>query len=889
MTPPTACSPSGSSTAHTTARDAYSFTIDVTAQPDDPTGAPSISGTAKVGETLTADISGIGDVDGLQGAEFAYQWVHVDDDGLGGATETDITGATDAAYTLGDGDLGKRIKVKVSFTDGGGSMHSLPSDVFPQTGSVKAANTPPTAAGAAVTIDEDTPHTFAVAEFNFSDADPGATLASVTIVSLPAAGSLTLAPAGDDAGVAVTENQSVAVADIGRLRFTPAANGHGTGYASFDFKVNDGEDDSAQSYTMTVNVTAMNDPPTSAGGTVTIDEDTAHTFDAAEFNFDDADAGDTLASVTIVSLPAAGSLRLAPAGGGAGVAVTGNQSVAVADIGRLRFTPAANGHGTGYASFDFKVNDGEDDSAQSYTMTVNVTAVNDPPTAQDHIRNMRENEVIEFTAFRFRYDDIDGDPLASVTILTVPEAGSLTLDAVNAGEPPVAVSANQVIGGTDLAAGRLKYTPRHNASGSPYASFGFRVNDGTADSPSYTFTINVTDVNEPPTAADSRVTAREDTTYNFGADDFNFSDPDGDALHSVRIISVGGFGGEIRKRPTGTIRPPVTVSAADIDAGNLIFVPDTNEQGSRVKSFRFTVADGSGVSAEYTMTIDVEPVNDPPNSSDKTVTTREDSHHAFTVADFPFSDPDDGDQLESVKILSLPAAGSLAVDAANPDDPPVAVTENQAITRAQLDAGALKFTPEENESGARYATFAFKVNDGEADSPRSRTMTIKVLAVNDPPTSASNRLSANEDEAYRFSLADFSYHDLEEQPLHSVGVLALPERGALWLRGVQLTQGRRVLSADIGRGEFRFSPAANANGAGYASFTFKVSDGQGRQRRDLHHDLRCRGAQRPPAGLAHDRRPGRCRRYGNRRYQRHHGCGRPCGRGVCLPVDPRRL
>ena len=351
------------------------------------------------------------------------------------------------------------------------------------------------------------------------------------------------------------------------------------------------------------------------------------------------------------------------------------------------------------------------------------------------------------------------------------------------------------------------------------------MNDGTADSPSYTFTINVTDVNEPPTAADSRVTAREDTTYNFGADDFNFSDPDGDALHSVRIISVGGFGGEIRKRPTGTIRPPVTVSAADIDAGNLIFVPDTNEQGSRVKSFRFTVADGSGVSAEYTMTIDVEPVNDPPNSSDKTVTTREDSHHAFTVADFPFSDPDDGDQLESVKILSLPTAGSLAVDAANPDDPPVAVTENQAITRAQLDAGALKFTPEENESGARYATFAFKVNDGEADSPRSRTMTIKVLAVNDPPTSANNRLSANEDEAYRFSLADFSYHDLEEQPLHSVRVLALPERGALWLSGVQLTQGRRVLSADIGRGEFRFSPAAHANGAGYASFTFKVSDG----------------------------------------------------------------
>ena len=809
--------------------DTYTFTIDVTAQPDDPTGVPSISGTAVVGKTLTADISGIGDVDGLQGAEFAYQWLHLDDDGAGGATETEITGATDATYRLSGGDLGKRIKVKVSFTDDGGSMHSLPSDAFPQTGSVKAANTPPTAAGGTVTIDEDTAHTFNAAEFNFSDADPGDALASVTIVSLPAAGSLTLAPAGGGgAGVAVTGNQSVAVADIGRLAFTPAANGNGTGYASFTFKVNDGTDDSAASYTMTVNVTAMNDPPTSAGGTVTIDEDTAHAFDAAEFYFDDVDAGDTLVSVTIVSLPAAGSLTLAPAGGGgAGVAVTGNQSVALADIGRLAFTPAADGYGPGYASFTFKVNDGKDDSALPYTMTVNVTGVNDPPTAYDRTHAMAESEVLVFTAFRFRYNDIDGDPLASVTILTVPEAGSLTLDTGNTGDPPVAVSTNQVIGGTDLAAGRLKFTPERNASGSPYASFDFRVNDGTVDSlASYTVTINVTAVNERPTSADAGVTTLEDTTYSFAVADFSFSDPDGDDLQGINIVSVEGSRGTIRKQPAGAISPPVWVSVADIAAGNLIFVPEANKHGSGVKSFNFTVSDGALTSTEHTVTIDVEPVNDWPTSSDNTVTTREDSHHVFTLADFNFGDADDGDQLESVKILSLPAAGSLAVDAADSADPPVAVTANQAVTRAQLDAGALKFTPEENAYGVPYATFAFKVNDGEADSPRSRTMTIDVVQVNDPPTAANNRLSANEDEAYRFSLADFSYQDLEGQPLHSVRVLALPERGELGLSGVQLTQDQRALSANIGRGEFRFIAAADANGAEYASFTFKVSDGR---------------------------------------------------------------
>ena len=809
----------------------YTFTINVTAQPDDPTGAPSISGTAEVGRTLTADISGIGDRDGLQGAEFAYQWVHVDDDGMGGATETDIAGATDAAYTLGDGDLGKRIKVKVTFTDDRGDMHSLASDAFPRTGSVGEPNTPPTAAGGTLTIDEDTPHTFNAANFNFSDADSGDALASVTIVSLPAAGSLTLAPDGVGAAEAVTENQRVAAAAIGRLAFTPAADGNGTGYASFTFKVNDGKDDSALSYTMTVNVTAVSDPPTAADGTLTIDEDTAGTFRVADFNFSDADSGDALASVTIVSLPAAGSLTLAPAGGGGAVAVTENQSVAAAAIGRLTFTPAADGSGTGYASFLFTVNDGEDDSALSYTMTVNVTGANDPPTAENRIHTLPENGAIVFTAFRFRYHDIDGDPLASLTILTVPAAGSLTLDTRNTEDPPVvvpvAVSANQVISGTDLAARRLKYTPAPNASGSPYANFEFKVNDGTVDSlASYTYNINVRAINERPTSADASVTTLEDTNYTFAVADFGFSDPDGDDLDSVTIVSVEGNGGMIRKRPAGEIMPPVSVSAADIDADNLIFVPDRNEHGSASLSFRFTVSDGSISSAEHTMTIDVEPVNDWPSSSDKTVTTQEDTHHVFTVADFNFRDADDGDQLESVKILSLPAAGSLAVDAADPADPPVAVTANQAITRAQLDAGALKFTPEEDASGAAYATFTFKVNDGEADSGRSRTMTIEVQAVNDPPTSANNRLIASEDEAYVFSLADFSYDDLEEQPLHSVRVVALPDRGELRFLGVRLTQGRRVLSTEIDGENFGYVPAADENGAGYASFTFKVNDGR---------------------------------------------------------------
>ena len=72
------------------------------------TGEPTISGTAQVGEVLTAGTTGIADADGLSGATFAYQWL---------ADDVDISGATDATYTLVAGDEGQTIKVRVTVTD----------------------------------------------------------------------------------------------------------------------------------------------------------------------------------------------------------------------------------------------------------------------------------------------------------------------------------------------------------------------------------------------------------------------------------------------------------------------------------------------------------------------------------------------------------------------------------------------------------------------------------------------------------------------------------------------------------------------------------------------------------------------------------------------------
>ena len=78
-----------------------------------PTGEPTISGTAQVGQTLTADTSGISDDDGLANVSYSYQWIRND-----GSTDSDITGATSSTYALVSADEGKTIKVRVSFTDG---------------------------------------------------------------------------------------------------------------------------------------------------------------------------------------------------------------------------------------------------------------------------------------------------------------------------------------------------------------------------------------------------------------------------------------------------------------------------------------------------------------------------------------------------------------------------------------------------------------------------------------------------------------------------------------------------------------------------------------------------------------------------------------------------
>ena len=82
------------------------------------TGAPAISGTPQVGETLTATTAGIADEDGLTKVSYTYQWT---------AGGSDIDGATGSSYTLTSSEQGQTVQVRVTFTDDADNAESLTS------------------------------------------------------------------------------------------------------------------------------------------------------------------------------------------------------------------------------------------------------------------------------------------------------------------------------------------------------------------------------------------------------------------------------------------------------------------------------------------------------------------------------------------------------------------------------------------------------------------------------------------------------------------------------------------------------------------------------------------------------------------------------------------
>jgi len=550
-------------------------------------------------------------------------------------------------------------------------------------------------------------------------------------------------------GSASVANYQIALRSV---TYTNTSEAPSTVNRTVSFVVNDGQADSVAA-NRTISVTARNDAPTGASKTVTLLEDTPHVFTVADFGYTDPldVPANVLLNVRITTLPLTGSLKLN------GVAVATNQFVSANDIGlgRLVFTPIANASGAPYAGFNFQLQDnggtangGVDLDLVSRTITLNVTPVNDAPLGANKTVTVLEDASHTFAATDFGFSDPNDtapNALINVRITSLPVAGSLTLSGS-------AVTVDQFISVANISAGNLRFAPVANASGAAYASFGFRVQDGggTAnggadlDTISRTMRVDVTSVNDAPGGSNVSVATTEDAPYVFSAGDFGFSDTrdaPSDTLLSVKITTLP-INGNLQLNGVAVFAGQF-VSATDIGSGRLAFVPVANANGSNYASFTFQVRDNGGTvnggvdldPTPRTARIDVTSVNDAPVGTSKTVLLAEDTGFVFSVADFGFTDPNDSpaNTLTDIRIVSLPLLGNLTLSGA-------AVTSNQLIAVASINAGNLRYTPLPNANGNAYASFTFTVRDnggisngGVSEDVTLRTMTLNVTAVNDAP------------------------------------------------------------------------------------------------------------------------------------------------------------
>ena len=135
------------------------------------------------------------------------------------------------------------------------------------------------------------------------------------------------------------------------------------------------------------------------------------------------------------------------------------------------------------------------------------------------------------------------------------------------------------------------------------------------------------------------------------------------------------------------------------------------------------------------------------------------------------------------------------------------------------------WTPTEAQGPGDY-TFRVRVSDGVLSD--EGWLTLRVTEVNDAPAGTDKTVTTAEDTAYVFAAADFGFTDPNDIPANAfsrVQITTLPGAGTLKLSGTAVTAGEFITVADIPN--LTFTPAADANGSPYTTFTFQVEDDGG--------------------------------------------------------------
>ena len=463
--------------------------------------------------------------------------------------------------------------------------------------------------------------------------------------------------------------------------------------------------------------------PVAVDDAYSLDEDTTLTVAAAGVLANDTDADGDSLTALLEDNVSHGTLNLA-------------------SDGSLTYTPDADFDGAD--TFTYRAFDGHVPSDEPAAVTITVTPVNDPPVAGDDAYTIQEDTALSGNVLS-NDTDVDGDPLAAAK-LTDPSHGSLVFNPN----------------------GSFSYTPGADFNGTD--SFTYKVNDGTVDSNTATVTITITPMNDPPVAVNDAYMLDEDTTLTVAAASgvlANDYDVDGDAISKVLVDDVS--------HGTLTLNPD----------GSLVYVPAANYFGS--DSFTYKVRDTVSESNLATVSLTINPINDPPQVADDEYAIKEDT--TLTVAASAgvlINDSDiEGDTLSAVKVTD-PAHGTLSLGS----------------------DGSLSYTPDSNYNGTD--SFTYLANDGTDDSPTAATVTITISAVNDPPDAVADSYTVDEDVTLNVGavsgvLANDS--DVDADPLSAVP-FSDPAHGSL------------NLNPD---GSFTYTPDLNYNGTD--SFVYRADDG----------------------------------------------------------------
>ena len=444
------------------------------------------------------------------------------------------------------------------------------------------------------------------------------------------------------------------------------------------------------------------------------------------------------------------------------------------------------------------VNDGNHDSNVA-TTTIHVIPINDAPAGADHVAVTNQDAAYTFKAADFGFSDVNGDALLGVKVTTLPPStdGQLLLS----GAP---VHAGDTISAASIA--KLAFAPAAGVYGSGLGSFTFQVQDtgGAANGGQ--------DADQSPNAFSFNVNGAPQITVSLGDKsglDGNaitiitkgaFADPEGGTLtfssgNLPAWMSIDPASGKI----TGTLPSDASVNGAAHDGVYAIDVTATDPAGLSVtQSFNFSAHNVAPVAV-----------------NDGVYTTNEDTSTTFDVLANDHDGGLDHDTLSIAQIDGHPiVAGGAAVQVAN----------GQVTLGTD---GKLTFHPAQDFNGP--ATFHYTIADGQGGSATA-SVQVDVTPVNDAPVAANTALTTLEDTPVTITTASLGFADPNDQPanaLKDVIIGTVPATGTLALNGVAVKAGDVITAAGIANGLLVYTPAANANGPGLASFSFQVQDNGG--------------------------------------------------------------